>query len=91
MVAMMRELTSRDIAALPMLARCGIDAAIDACEAHEFEAATLFIRAAAAVAPHNWVIVLHTPTDVLCPRSQFAEAFNVGASLSERQAEYAVH
>src|SRR5215831_15242742 len=36
-------------------------------------------------------LVLHTPTDVLCPRSQFAEAFDVGASLGERHAQYAVH
>jgi two-component system NtrC family sensor kinase len=35
--------------------------------------------------------VLHTPTDVLCPRSQVAEAFNVGGSLGERQAQYEVH
>lgn len=33
--------------------------------------------------------VLRAPTDVLCPRSQFAEAFNVGAPLGERQAQYA--
>jgi hypothetical protein len=35
--------------------------------------------------------VLHAPTDVLCSCSQFAEAFNIGASLGERQAQYAVH
>jgi hypothetical protein len=35
--------------------------------------------------------VLHTPTDVLRPRSQFAEAFDIGASLGERQAQYAIY
>ena len=35
--------------------------------------------------------VLHAPTDALCSCSQFAEAFNIGASLGERQARYAVH
>jgi hypothetical protein len=36
-------------------------------------------------------LVLDTPTDVLCPRSQFVEAFDVGGSLAERQAQYQVH
>ena len=35
--------------------------------------------------------VLHAPTDALCSRSHFAEAFNIGASFCERQAQYAIH
>jgi hypothetical protein len=35
--------------------------------------------------------VLNAPTGALCSRSQFAEAFNIGASLGEGQAQYAVH
>ena len=35
--------------------------------------------------------VLDAPTDALCSYSQFAEAFNIGGSLGERQAQYAVH
>jgi len=39
----------------------------------------------------NIEFILYAPTDVLCSQPQFAKAFNIGASLGERQAQHAVH